>query len=324
MNFRIFNLRIFILGVFTFQVFQSSPASALSMEPEFKKPAEYDANILLNGSQYQISGFHQNDLSISAPLFRTDEHVVSASLLGHDLIIEPHGSTTGTIPSRPDLFQSRLLGASYYHHTDDEEVKGMTLSLGSASDQPFTDSSVTVADFTGVYRFSSATPHRAWLIMLNISNDRPGFKTIPLPGVAYIITNPTGSFNATLGFPYIRVWTRQIRKTKAEFLVFPWAGRAAFDYSLYDNLHVVGALEADQQVYMRKNRNDLDARFFYDEKRISTGLRFFFADRCFIELNAGYAFNRSLFEGLSVYELKSNREMLKDESYIRTTLRAGI
>lgn len=295
---------------------------ALELTPDFRRPDEVGFKASIASKVYDEQ-FKESDVAVGGPLYRDEDNVVALSLLGHDLHAEPATTLDGTSDTRPADLKARLLGGSYFHHGDDGRLQGVMASIGSASDEPFADRNVNIVSLTGVVKYPSETPHRAWLLLLNVSNDRPAFASSPIPGFAYQITNPEGTFAALLGFPFVWVESRQIRRTTVSANLLPWAYQGSASYRFYERLHGFVEFAYQPQVYFLHHRSQLFERLFYEEKSASLGTRLQIYYFGFAELRGGYSFNRSFAEGESIYSLTSGREVLKDDFFVRLALQAG-
>lgn len=293
---------------------------ALDLEPDFRKPEDYSFTVKLEKIRYGGSDNSQNDFLLAGPIFRTDEHVASLTLRGHETQL-PRG---GENPQVPGLLSARLLGASYYHHSDREHTQGLLFSIGSASDQPFAGPDVKVINLTGIIRYPSSLPHRGWQLMVNLSNDRPAFQATPLPGIAYFISNAEGTSTTVIGFPFIQFQSQLIRRTHLDLIVFPWALVAHSEYAMYDNLSDFIQFNFSPQVYLQHDRSDLSERLFFEEKTVEAGSRLSFSPNSFAAFSLGYAFGRSFYKGQSIYQISGGRHSIPDSAFFKVAIQPGI
>lgn len=304
--------------------FWNSIALGLDLEPDFRRPEDYFFDARVSVIQDGNSNDWQHDALLTGPVFRNDENVVALTLNGHDV----HLPATQNVPN---LLSERLLGASYYHHGDSDHVQGVILSVGSASDQVFAGSDVNVVSITGLIRYPSSTPHRGWVLLLNLSNDRPAFQTAPVPGVVYFISNPEGTSITAIGFPFFQYQSQVFRRTHMNVIVFPWAYDAQVTYSFFDNL--LGVIHTGwlPRVYFQHDRPDLSQRMFYDEKVIDAGIRLNVASTSlksatdsFVEIGAGCAFDRSFYRGESIYQINGGRQIIPASGFVKVTAQLGL
>jgi hypothetical protein len=195
------------------------------------------------------------------------------------------------IPFPEDLWNVTL-GVSYRYLFDSGLVLGGSVSVGSASDQPFHSSQELVESISVFVKLPSGE-RNAWLFGLGYSNNREYANSYPIPVVEYFI-NPSPDFHAMLGFPMELLEWRPIQDVRLHFV-----------YSLVHNIHALASYEGlnplqvylgfdwNTQGYLLVDRADPADRLFYDEKRAKAGLRLDLGRGWKLDLSGGFAFGRS-------------------------------
>jgi hypothetical protein len=120
--------------------------------------------------------------------------------------------------------------------------------------------------------------------------------TFPLPGVAYS-WRPSDAFSATLGIPFM-VKAKPTDRWNLSFSWFPVVNmnaRAAYEWD--DRLSAYGAFEWLNEAYFLAGRENRRERFLLFEKRFVAGVRWTLARYAALDLNAGYAFDRTIGQG---------------------------
>jgi hypothetical protein len=234
--------------------------------------------------------------------------------------------TEALLPSTAEAFPSHLwdlgFGTAYRKRFDNGWIGGATLDVGSASDKPFfsmDETTVSANLFTRI-------PHvgeNAWLLLLNYNNNREFLPHVPIPGVGYLFQK-NRRYRIAAGVPFVfgkvRPWSGDLSIT---FSYAPIRSvHAAVNYDLLRDLTVYGGFDWENDEFFRAQRRDKDWRLYYYEKRLAAGVRYQFDRRCFVDLSAGYAFDRMYFEGEKYSDNDFNRLDLDDGPFAR--IRIGL
>jgi hypothetical protein len=183
-------------------------------------------------------------------------------------------------------------GVSYRHLFDSGSVLGGSVSVGSASDEPFHSSREIVETVMAFFRLP-AGERDAWLFFLAYSNNRDYANSIPIPGVEYFY-NPSSEFHAMVGFPMeLLEWrpTPDLSFRCTYSLIHNVHALAS--YRLADPLRAYLGFDWNYEGYLLEDRPDPKDRFFYDEKRAKAGVKVTLAKGLVLDLSGGYAFGRS-------------------------------
>jgi hypothetical protein len=259
-------------------------------------------------------GYTQQDFALSAPFWQDCRDEWSGSV--H---VRWEAFQTGAVlpdsgmPFPGDLWNVRL-GTSYRHLFDNGWIGGANVSVGSASDQPFSTVNEMTAGVTAFLRVPQGE-HNAWLFSLNYSTNSQVLNYVPIPGVAFFYA-PAPWFQATIGFPFADVTYRprdDLTLQVSYALLTNIHARAT--YRLAPRWGVYGGFDWENENYFRAERTDDRARFFYYDKRLTAGVRFNLARGVSLDLHGGYVFDRFYFEGRQLSDSDHNRVSVGDGPY---------
>jgi hypothetical protein len=203
------------------------------------------------------------------------------------------------------------LGLSYRQKLDNGHIAGASLSLGSASDQPFASWDEMTVSANLLYRIP-AGENDAWLFMLNWSTDRDFLPYVPLPGVGYL-WKPNDQLQVLAGVPFSMVqWDplETLHFTARYAMLRNVHGKVSYD--LTRQLSLYGSFDWEPRVFYRHDRHDDDDRLHFYEKRATVGLRWSINKHVYVDFSGGYAFNRFLFEDDDWDDRHDNRVDLGD------------
>lgn len=223
--------------------------------------------------------------------------------------------TGGRLPT--ELWDIRL-EPGYRHRFDNGWVAGGTVSVGSASDEPFASEDELIVRAMGFLR----VPHgerNAWFFLLNYTNVSDVLGGIPLPGLAYMYS-PSDRFRAVIGVPFSSVHaepTADLSLDLTYILLRDVHARAT--YRVFAPLRVWVAFDWDYDLYLRAGRRDADQRLFYYDKRVTAGVRFDLR-HVGVELVGGYALDRFFFEGEDYDDRGHNRIDIKAGPFVSARL----
>ena len=206
------------------------------------------------------------------------------------------------VPFPDELWQARF-GTTYRHQFANGWIGGGTLSVGSASDQPFAHFDDLLVGGMAFLRVPQGT-HNAWLFSLAYSptSELP----IPLPGVAYAY-QPSERLRAVIGLPLAlmyRPWDT-LMLVGSYMLLRTVYVRATYRLTTLVHLSVGFAWENDS--YLLADRNRDDDRFFSYDKQVSAGAQIMLGSHVTLHLAGGYIFDRFYFEGEDYSDRHRNR-----------------
>lgn len=226
-------------------------------------------------------------INFSTPVSKTETEAVSVFLGANQLSLTPPQSNYS------ELFDLKF-GLAYTRALDANRLWSVSTRYGSASDKPFADSTVSTFGITGFYSFSNDETSR-WLLLVDYSNNRPILNNLPLPGFAYFYS-PSKDLRAVVGAPFASLnWSYTEKWILELFTIVPWIFKGSLGYKINDYARVYTGVDFSQVTYYLYGRQNTKERLFFDEKKMFVGIKSPLSKSIFAELEAGHAFDRSLF-----------------------------
>jgi hypothetical protein len=197
------------------------------------------------------------------------------------------------------------VGGSYSHHISERSDTSVSLSVGSASDEPFHGIDETVFHATATYSIPSGKQNR-WLFFLVFSNNSTLLNYVPFPGFAYEVHDPEDGFEGIFGLPFFSVMYRPIAQidlrasaiftnisAEAGYLPFLEAGLPFF--------RTYAGYYWNQRAWLRAGRTDEQAELFFDRMQAGMGIRSPISAQLSVDLFSGWEFNRQFLEGDRIF-----------------------
>lgn len=234
----------------------------------------------------------EQELSLSALVWEKD-HVDVRLNAG----VRYEGIQTGAIlPNTglpfPDELWNVNLGVTGRYLFESGSALGASVSVGSASDEPFHSSAEIVESFMIFFKLP-AGGQDAWFFALMYSNNREFANSVPIPSVEYLY-HPSREFEAFVGFPVEFIEWRPTDELSLRILYTPIHNiHAVATYTAADWLRLYAGFDWNTEGYLLVDRPDSADRFFYDEKRAKGGVRLLPGESWIFDLSGGYAFNRN-------------------------------
>jgi len=263
-------------------------------------------------------GYVQQDLSLSFPLWQcsTDEWLASASLRSETFHTHALLPDTGQ-PFPEDLWNIRF-GTTYRHLFENGWMAGGTVTVGSASDQPFHSINEMTAGINAFLRVPQGE-HNAWLFTLSYSpvSELP----YPIPGAAFL-WQPSEYFRANIGLPFQVMWrpVEDLTLDVSYMLLTTFHARAT--YRLCRRVRFYGAYGVENEAYLLADRVDSNDRFFNIDQRLTAGVLFNLTPKAALDLSSGYIFDHHFFEGKNITSGNNfNRIDVGNEPYVALQFR---
>ncbi|MBN2376840.1 MAG: hypothetical protein JXD22_10580 [Sedimentisphaerales bacterium] len=248
----------------------------------------------------------QQELDILIPLKQND--VSEWALLSELNIIDIDSNAvlSDTLEKLPSHLWSMALGGAYRRRLNNDWIAGAQLTIGSTSDKPFDSAEELVVNALGTLQIPHG-PRNAWLLMLQYSNNREFLQNVPIPGVAYL-WQPDRTFRALLGIPFAMIhWEPATRWSVDASYMIPRTIRAKIQYEITNNVSLYSGFTWQNQRFFRADRPDDDERLFFYDKRVLAGLQWQLTEQLLLDLQAGFAFDRFIFEGQDYSDRSHNR-----------------
>ena len=274
--------------------------------------------------QNATMGFAEHRFNARTPLAQSQTHewTLSTGLGWMDF----HGGAR--FPATGDKFPGNLVdlrfASAYRLRLDNGDIFGASLSVGSASDEPFASAGETTASVTGFYR-TPIGKHHAWLLFLRFSNELDELRYPPVGGFGYhyvrMRKDAPPNFQAVVGFPFL--WARyqplEPLTLQASALIASKA-HAGASYQIVKGLRLHAGYDWDSRRFIRRDRADDDDRLFYYSQRVSGGLRWNITEKLWVDVGGGYGFNRFFFEGENFADRDDNRLSIGDGPFAEVQL----
>jgi hypothetical protein len=263
-------------------------------------------------------GYVQQDMLLSIPIWQcsTDEWLATANLRAetfHTQAILPDTHQ----PFPEDLWNIRF-GTTYRHLFENGWIAGGTVTVGTASDQPFHSINEMTAGVNAFLRVPQGE-HNAWLFTLSYSpvSELP----YPIPGVAFM-WQPSESFRANIGLPFQVMWRPVEDLTFDVSYMLLTTFHARTTYRLCRRLRVYTAYAVEDEAYLLADRADVNDRFFNIDQRLTAGVLYSITPKAALDLSSGYIFDHHFFEGKNFTSGNNfNRVDVGNEPYVALQFR---
>jgi hypothetical protein len=271
---------------------------------------------------FSMWGFGVRD---TVPLFKRDADEVLFSVSYSNLQVD----TGARLPRTPDeAFPEDLhrisLGVTYRHDFGEGRSGALSLRVGSASDELFSDET-TIVSVAAVARLPDGNGRNAWILGLGYQNRRSNedLDHIPLPMLSYQMG--LGGRNwAVLGIPFngVHLETESRIKVDLSYMLLRTV-RAKLGYGITEQFDVYGAFAWESERYWRADREDEEDRLAFYEKRLGLGLAYKFSDQFSLGLEGGWSFDRFVYEGEDYDDRRDNWLEIDDAAYARLVLKVS-
>jgi hypothetical protein len=250
-------------------------------------------------------GFEQQALTLTGPLAQRATDELTAFTRARHQDVDTRARFPDTGGRFPDELWDVRFGLAYRHRFENAWIAGLSLTLGSASDEPFASADELTVRVAALLRVPSRERH-AWLVSLFYANDQEVLGGVPVPGLAYYY-HPSDRFTAVVGVPFTSVEYRPVPEATLEASYFPLRRvRARATYRVFRPVRIFVGFDWDNESYFLADRRDEDDRLFYYEKRVLAGGRF---DLRYVgfEVTGGYVFDRFYFVGERYSDRRDDR-----------------
>jgi hypothetical protein len=231
--------------------------------------------------------------------------------------------TDAVFPATGERFPGELwnvrLGTSYRHRFGSGWIAAGNLTVSSPSDRPF--ASVDELDISATALLRVPRGERdAWLFFLNYSNTRDFLPGVPLPGLGYQY-QPSEELTAVLGTGFV---SAQYRPAESVTLMASYAVLRTIDvrlsYQIARPVRLWMGFDWTSERYLLADRADVDDRLFYYEKRVRIGATVGLARQLYVDVAAGYSFDRVYFVGEDYDDRLVNRIDVRNGPFLAARL----
>ncbi len=256
------------------------------------------------------------------PISRTEVNTWTAGLFAASMQLGSNLQLSPTGPRIPRDLWSLDANLNYAHRLAAGRTLGFTVGVGTLSDKPFHSLNETGLNASATY-LTPTSGGNAWLFGLNFSNSRPALNYVPLPIVAYFWRAPEQGLDGAVGFPFAQLRWRPAPAWQLLFAaIIPAKITTELSLRPAEAIRISTGFYWDQQFWALAGRADTSRRLFYDAKTVSTGVEFSLARSLAVQATGGYAFDRSFFEGTSVFN-RGDRAELNASWFAGVTLKVS-
>jgi hypothetical protein len=208
----------------------------------------------------------------------------------------------------PDVLQETRAGFLARHLLGGGYVVGLSASLGSWDEQPFTHTSYPIIS-AGAFMRMPAGGENAWIFSLSYSNERSELNGVPVPGAEFSWTvSPT--LHIMLGFPLVNVNWRPEPGTRGEFIIsgfgYVHLGGSFPPVSSFTPWRLRAAIDFGGDRFQREDPADQRDLIFFRALTYSVGTELRKDGLGALGVSAGYETNREIIEGHSLFDTSNH------------------
>lgn len=288
-----------------------SPGGGGGMNP-FSPPvpmASYEGR-----GMWKSPAFSEHKLSAGLPILTTpkDRGGVSA-LAGQTRLGEQVRLSNGVL--LPQTLYRAELGGQYLHLGSEKRNWSLRGSYGAAGDKLEKATSFSVIGSYGFPRGDSGY----WVAILYFSNNSPLGNYVPIPGIMYIYR--TEKFTGMFGLPVLMMQWTPVNPWSMGLSVFGPTLNAEAVYGEVDSVQVFTSLAWTRQSFILSERRRDKDRLILEESKAALGLRIPGWMLSRLELQAGYAFGRSVFVGQGFSNKEGGSARLPDDWFLSGSIK---
>jgi hypothetical protein len=258
------------------------------------------ANPHVGGSWYPEQGTDQPGTTLSmnrldfqgaVPLYSSgrDTYVLTSDV--EILSVNTNAILPTTQQPFPNRFFNLALGVNYFHQFEDDKVGGIVFEMGSASNKPFDNSRDLLISGTGFLLIPN-DEKGSWFVGVNLSTNSQVLHGLPIPGGGYFF-HPSDDFQAIVGLPFSVISWKPSRDWQLQFVyAFLTTTHARVSYQPTQKWQWYAGFDWTNENWDRAERVDEQDRFFYYEKKLSTGVLWWIKPNVGFEVATGWAFDR--------------------------------
>ena len=252
-------------------------------------------------------GLLQHDFTLSVPLRQSATDEWSASVRIRDQEFDTGAILPDTGEPFPDNLWNIRFGTTYRHRFDNGWIGALDVNVGSPSDEPFASADEVEVSATAILRVPARGGRDAWIFFLNYGSNREFLPHIPIPGFGYSY-QPSDQFEAvvTTGLVSLRYQPIETLTLTASYIAVRTVD-VRVTYQLFRPVRLWVGFDWTNERYLLAGRANSDDRLFYYEKRVRAGAIIGLARWLYVELTAGYSFDRFYFEGEGYSDNDRNR-----------------
>ena len=195
----------------------------------------------------------------------------------------------------PDKLTEMKFGHQFILKENEREYYGMNTQIGSSSDEPFFDWSVTEVSVTPFYYYDK-TPYSSWVFMLNYSNQRSFLPHVPLPGFIYMYNNQEG-FSLFAGVPVVGFFYSVTDKLLINYSsLIPWMHQFKVTYFIFGPVQLYSEFKMAPEIFKLVDSVDNEDRVILEDKRVTLGTKFPILPGLSLDIHGGYSYDREIYQ----------------------------
>ncbi|MES2769644.1 MAG: hypothetical protein V4596_10920 [Bdellovibrionota bacterium] len=219
----------------------------------------------------------------------------------------------------PDKLTEEKFGYQFISKINDQKYYGMNTEIGSSSDEPFHNWSVTEVSLTPFYYYDK-TPRSSWVFMLNYSNQRAILPHIPLPGFIYIRNNQKG-FTLFAGIPVFGFFYKISDSLMMNyFTLLPWMHQFKVTYFVKYPIQIYAEFKMAPELFKSIDYVDNEDRIILRDQRAVLGTQFPVVDNLTLDIHGGVSFNREIYQAEDPSKSKDWLEEIEDQTFFNAEL----
>ncbi|HEX7125313.1 MAG TPA: hypothetical protein VF406_05965 [Thermodesulfobacteriota bacterium] len=266
-------------------------------------------------------GATRHEFTLLVPVAQGDVGEWSVSFRGRLDDVDTGVRLPDTGDPFPDELWDLRAGVTYRRRVRRDWIGTLSVTGGSASDRPFASLDEVIASATALLRI----PHgysNAWVAGLTWSNDRAFLNYVPIPLVGYWY-QPVPDLLLFAGVPFLLIRTKPVEPLTFQVSYFPTTRVSAqLTYDVTQRLALYAHFRTDEVRYLRADRERRRDGLTFLDSRVAGGVRLALGRQVALDLSAGYAFDKIVYEGEDFDDRDQNRLNIGDGLYWAASLSA--
>jgi hypothetical protein len=259
---------------------------------------------------------HEGRASISVPVLKTEDKTLALKAASTTTSFEEPIKISDTASVPKTLYKAET-GFQYSQQLSGYRNVSLSSSIGYTGDQTMKNTTFSV-----MANYGYPTESGNFLIWsLFLSNNSPLGNYVPIPGIMYVYK--TSTFTGLFGVPAISLqWTPAPEQAYS----FSFMGVSANAEAAFGNIRRFQTYLATNwttQSYILQDRTEDKDRLSLEEKRAGMGVRTFAFGRAQLQLEGGYAFDRSAYIGQGLRNMEKGSANIDSDIYLSLSIKAG-
>jgi hypothetical protein len=255
-------------------------------------------------------GFIKEDLAFTTPVYQGEDEQWRFSSQASWLAMPNNATLPDSHKGVPqDLYDVRV-GGGYGCKFEDGKVFGVNVTLGSASDRPFSGPGETAMSATA-FMYWPHDDDSGWLTYLAGQTQLDGRSPYVFPGVGYYFTSE--KLDALLGLPALWGAYKPTKEFTIQGLFIPSRVMVDATYTIHEGVRLFATYDWEWLNYILHDRTDQNDQFYYMEQRVYSGVEWDVAKNVELSVGLGYGFDRRFFQSTSPLFAERHDELSVDD-----------